>query len=84
MQKAMLMNLPATGLDALVAFHKALGFVNHAAFTDTTAANGSAADIHPVEDHGFMHGRDMAEPDGRIWGAMGMDPAGMPVGDARK
>jgi predicted lactoylglutathione lyase len=39
------------------------------------AANGGTADINPVEDHGFMYGRDMADPDGHIWGAMWMDPA---------
>jgi len=45
------------------------------------AANGGTADINPVQDHGFMYGRDMADPDGHIWGAMWMDMAAMPSDD---
>lgn len=48
------------------------------AMNDAAAANGGTADINPVEDHGFMYGRDMADPDGHIWGAMWMDPAADP------
>ena len=36
------------------------------------------SDINPVQEHGFMYGRDMADPDGHIWGAMWMDPAEFP------
>jgi len=54
------------------------------AMNDAAAANGGTADINPVQDHGFMYGRDMADPDGHIWGAMWMDPAAMPSGDQRK
>jgi predicted lactoylglutathione lyase len=54
------------------------------AMNDAAAANGGTADINPVEDHGFMYGRDMADPDGHIWGAMWMDPAAMLSGDQRK
>lgn len=46
------------------------------AMNEAAAANGGTADINPVEDHGFMYGRDMADPDGHIWGAMWMDPEG--------
>lgn len=45
---------------------------------DAAAANGGTADINPVQDHGFMYGRDFADPDGHAWGAMWMDPAAMP------
>ncbi|RYY73320.1 MAG: lactoylglutathione lyase [Gammaproteobacteria bacterium] len=41
-------------------------------------ANGGTADINPLQDHGFMYSRDMADPDGHIWGAMWMDPAAIP------
>ena len=47
------------------------------------AANGGTGDINPVQDHGFMYGRDMADPDGHIWGAMWMDMAAMPSGDSK-
>jgi predicted lactoylglutathione lyase len=43
------------------------------AMNEAAAANGGIADINPVEDHGFMYGRDLADPDGHIWGAMWMD-----------
>ncbi len=39
------------------------------------AANGGTADINPVEDHGFMYTRDLADPDGHALGAMWMDDA---------
>ena len=42
---------------------------------EAAGANGGTADINPVQDHGFMYGRDMADPDGHIWGAMWMDPS---------
>ena len=40
--------------------------------------NGGTADINPVQDHGFMYGRDFADPDGHVWGAMWMDKSAMP------
>ncbi|MES2605729.1 MAG: VOC family protein [Pseudomonadota bacterium] len=49
------------------------------AMNDAAAANGGTADINPVQDHGTMYGRDMADPDGHIWGAMWFDPAAMPA-----
>ena len=48
------------------------------AMNAAAAANGVTADINPVQDHGSMYGRDMADPDGHIWGAMWMDPEQMP------
>ncbi len=45
------------------------------AMNEAAAANGGTADINPVEDHGFMYGRDLADPDGHIWGPFWMDPA---------
>lgn len=47
--------------------------MNQAAFE-----NGGTADINPVEEHGFMYGRDFADPDGHIWGAMWMCMSAMP------
>jgi uncharacterized protein len=49
--------------------------------TDTAGANGGAADINPVQDHGFMFSRSYTDPDGHIWEAMWMDPA-VAEGDA--
>lgn len=45
---------------------------------EAAAAHGGTADINPVQDHGFMYGRDLADPDGHIWGPFWMDPAAMP------
>ena len=39
------------------------------------AANGGRADVNPVQDHGFMYSRDLADPDGHLWGAFWMDPS---------
>jgi len=50
------------------------------AMNKAAAANGGIADINPVEEHGSMYGRDFADPDGHIWGAMWMDPSAMPSG----
>lgn len=52
------------------------------AMSDAAAANGGTADINPLQDHGFMYGRDMADPDGHIWGAVWMDPAAVPPAEA--
>lgn len=45
------------------------------AMVEAAAANGGTADINPVQDHGFMYGRDILDPDGHVWGPMWMDPA---------
>jgi len=50
------------------------------AMNKAAAENGGTADINPVEEHGFMYGRDFADPDGHIWGAMWMDASAMPSG----
>lgn len=48
------------------------------AMNDAAAAHGGAADINPVQDLGFMYGRDLVDPDGHIWGPFWMDPAVIP------
>lgn len=48
------------------------------AMNRVAAENGGTPDINPIEDHGFMYGRDFADPDGHIWGAMWMDASAMP------
>jgi len=50
------------------------------AMSDAAAANGGTADINPVEDHGFMYTRDLADPDGHALGAMWMDMSAIPSG----
>jgi predicted lactoylglutathione lyase len=52
------------------------------AMSQAAAANGGTADINPIQDLGFMYGRDLTDPDGHVWGAMWMDPAAMPTNDA--
>lgn len=44
----------------------------------TAAANGGTADINPVQDHGFMYSRTLADPDGHLWEPFWMDPAAIP------
>lgn len=48
------------------------------AMAAAAAANGGTADINPIEDHGFMYTRDLADPDGHAVGAMWMDLSSMP------
>jgi predicted lactoylglutathione lyase len=48
------------------------------AFNAAAAAHGGSSDINPVQDLGFMYGRDLADPDQHLWGAIWMDPAAMP------
>jgi uncharacterized protein len=47
------------------------------AMNNAAAKNGGTADINPVQDMGFMYGRDFTDPDGHVWGAVWMDPAAM-------
>jgi uncharacterized protein len=49
------------------------------AMNKAAAEHGGTADINPVEDHGFMYGRDFADLDGHIWGAMWMDMSATPA-----
>jgi predicted lactoylglutathione lyase len=43
-------------------------------------AAGGAADPNPVQDHGFMYGRSIEDPDGYVWEIMWMDAAAMHAG----
>ncbi len=47
------------------------------AMNQAAAAHGGQADVNPMEDHGFMYTRDLADPDGHMWAALWMDPAAM-------
>jgi predicted lactoylglutathione lyase len=48
------------------------------AMNSSASENGGTADINPVQDHGSMYGRDFADPDGHVWGALWMDGSAMP------
>jgi predicted lactoylglutathione lyase len=41
------------------------------------AAAGGRADPNPSQDHGFMFGRSVEDPDGNVWEIMWMDPAAL-------
>ena len=45
------------------------------------ASHGGQADVNPVQEHGFMYGRDLADPNGHLWGAFWMDTAAIPHTD---
>lgn len=45
------------------------------AMVDAAGRHGGTADINPAQDHGFMYGRDLLDPDGHVWGPFWMDPA---------
>lgn len=45
------------------------------------AAHGGKADANPAEDLGFMYTRDIADPDGHMWGIFWMNPAAAPHAD---
>ena len=51
------------------------------AFNAAAAANGGTGDINPIQDLGFMYGRDVADPDGHVWGPFWMDMAAIPAGE---
>jgi len=51
------------------------------AMNRAAAAHGGQADVNPVEDLGFMYTRDLADPDGHMWGTFWMDPAAIPPAD---
>jgi predicted lactoylglutathione lyase len=50
------------------------------AMIEAAAANGGTADINPVQELGFMYARDLADPDGHVWGPLWMDMAAMRAG----
>ncbi len=50
------------------------------AMINAAAAKGGTADINPIQDHGFMYGRDLMDLDGHIWGPMWMDPSAVAGG----
>ena len=50
------------------------------AMNQSAGEHGGSADINPVEDYGFMYGRDFADPDGHVWGAKWMDMSALPSG----
>ena len=45
------------------------------AFVTAAAAHGGTADPNPRQDHGFMYGRSVLDPDGHLWETFWMDPA---------
>jgi predicted lactoylglutathione lyase len=53
--------------------------VDNRATVDATltraAAAGGSPDPNPAQDHGFMYGRSIQDPDGYVWEIMWMDPA---------
>jgi predicted lactoylglutathione lyase len=40
-------------------------------------AAGGGGDPNPAQDHGFMYGRSIEDPDGYVWEIMWMDAAAM-------
>ena len=53
------------------------------AMNRAAAAPGGQADVNPAEDLGFMVSRDLADPDGHMWGIFWMDPAAMPPAEPK-
>ena len=54
------------------------------AMVEAAAAAGGRPDIGPTDDHGFMYGRNFADPDGHIWAPFWMDTAAMNPGDQKQ
>lgn len=48
------------------------------AVNTAAAAHGGQADVNPAEDLGFMYTRDIADPDGHMWGILWMNPEAVP------
>jgi len=51
------------------------------AMNRAAGANGGQSDVNPMQDHGFMYNRNLADPDGHVWEAVWMDPTAIPHGD---
>ncbi len=51
------------------------------AINDAAAAHGGQADVNPVQELGFMYARDLADPDGHLWGTFWMDTQAPPPSD---
>lgn len=51
------------------------------AFVVAAAQAGGMADVNPVQDLSFMYGRDVADPDGHVWGPFWMDAAPFAQGE---
>ena len=49
------------------------------AMNEAAAANGGTADTNPMQDHGFMYSRSLADPDGHVWEAFWMEPDSFPT-----
>ena len=45
------------------------------AIIDLAVSAGGQADPNPVQDHGFMFGRSIEDPDGHVWEIFWMDSA---------
>jgi uncharacterized protein len=43
----------------------------------SAVAAGGRADPNPAQDHGFMYGRSVEDPDGYVWEVMWMDTAAL-------
>jgi predicted lactoylglutathione lyase len=48
------------------------------AMNTAAAASGGVSDVNPIQDLGFMYGRDFTDPDGHVWEAVWMDPSAIP------
>ena len=42
---------------------------------ERVVAAGGRPDPNPAQDHGFMYGRSVEDPDGNVWEIVWMDPA---------
>lgn len=51
------------------------------AINEAAGKHGGTADINPAQDHGFMYGRSLADPDGHVWEAFWMDASAMPAAE---
>jgi predicted lactoylglutathione lyase len=51
------------------------------AMNAAATAHGGQADVNPVQELGFMYARDLADPDGHVWGAFWMEPAAIAHAD---
>ena len=47
--------------------------------SDVAGRHGGTSDINPLQDHGFMYSRAIADPDGHVWELFWMDPTAAPA-----
>ncbi len=81
-KQTIFVSIPVSDFINSIAFYESIGLAKIPQFSDKTVAcmvlsETFNSDPNPIEDHGFMYGRSMEDPDGHILEAKWMDMSAM-------